>query len=128
MARAKGARKFRRHGLSHALASAGAAVERLEARALLAAAGDLDTTFSGDGVAFYNNSGFSVESGQAIAVQSDGKVVVAGATGDGSASGDILLLRYNADGTPDSTFDTDGVVITDLPNDASLSAIAIQAD
>ncbi|HYO10425.1 MAG TPA: hypothetical protein VER17_15760 [Tepidisphaeraceae bacterium] len=104
------------------------AVERLEARALLAAAGDLDNAFSGDGIAIFNHSGFSVESGDAVAVQADGKVVVAGATGSGSASGDVLLLRYKTDGTLDDTFDGDGKVITDLPTNVRIDAVAIGAD
>jgi uncharacterized delta-60 repeat protein len=52
----------------------------------------------------------------AVAIQSDGKIVVAGytATINGSAvQGSIALVRYNTDGSPDTTgFGTNGIVIT----------------
>jgi uncharacterized delta-60 repeat protein len=60
----------------------------------------------------------------AVAVQPDGKIVVAG-----SASGDVALVRYKTDGTPDPAFDGDGIVTTNLGTsfDAA-NAVAIQAD
>lgn len=48
-----------------------------------------------------------------VALQSDGKIVVAGYTFNGTDE-DFALARYNCDGTPDSTFGTDGKVTTDF--------------
>jgi len=48
------------------------------------------------------------------ALQNDGKIVVSGFTGLVPLQYDFALARYNADGTLDNTFGTDGKVITDL--------------
>jgi uncharacterized delta-60 repeat protein len=49
----------------------------------------------------------------AIALQPDGKLVVAGVTDNGSHP-DFALVRYNPDGTLDYTFGRGGKVITDV--------------
>jgi uncharacterized delta-60 repeat protein len=46
-----------------------------------------------------------------VAIQGDGKIVVAGSAYDGSGW-TILVLRYAADGSLDPTFDGDGIVTT----------------
>ena len=60
----------------------------------------------------------------------DGKILCAGgAWGDGETKESILLARFNPDGTPDSSFDGDGFVITQVGNfDLYASSIALQAD
>jgi uncharacterized delta-60 repeat protein len=76
--------------------------------------GTPDTSFSGDGKVTTNLSPTSSDA-SSLALQSDGKIVVAGGT---SITGpyDFSLVRYNADGTPDTSFGTDGngIVITEL--------------
>jgi uncharacterized delta-60 repeat protein len=68
--------------------------------------GTLDSSFNGNGIAIYN--GNYDDMGEDIALQADGKIIVAGlTTGQGW---DVLVLRYNSDGTLDSTFGEDGVV------------------
>ena len=47
-----------------------------------------------------------------MAIQSDGKVLVAGYTSGGNTN--IGLARYNPDGTPDADFGTNGVVVTEF--------------
>ncbi|RYD32673.1 MAG: hypothetical protein EOP85_21500, partial [Verrucomicrobiaceae bacterium] len=77
--------------------------------------GTLDTTFSGDGIAFSNIG--TTEFGQAVALQPDGKIVVAGFSIDGGTN-DFALVRYNVDGTQDSSFGGgDGELTTDLGSD-----------
>ena len=77
----------------------------------LAAPGDLDPTFNPPtGLLFYDPG----ESGNAVAVQEDGKIVVAGTVKSGSQL-DVLLLRYNPDGLLDATFGTNGVVVYGSP-------------
>ena len=64
----------------------------------------------------------------AVAIQADGKIVAAGYSNNGT-SRDFALVRYNADGSLDATFDGDGKVITDLGAfDDEALAVAIQAD
>ena len=74
----------------------------------------------------------SGDQANAVAVQPDGKIVVAGfATSGGTTlpDGDFLLARYDADGTPDSTFGGDGIVTTDLGTPADdVRALAIRPD
>jgi uncharacterized delta-60 repeat protein len=36
------------------------------------------------------------------------------------------VVRYNEDGSPDTLFDTDGIVVTQMVNDATLSSVAVQ--
>ena len=79
--------------------------------ARLTTLGTLDTDFNGNGKVITD---ICVESGDygrdVIAYQDDGKLVVVGTTYNGS-----VVVRYNADGTLDTTFGSDGkVVIADL--------------
>jgi uncharacterized delta-60 repeat protein len=85
--------------------------------------GYLDHTFSDDGKVLTNVAGD--DTGEAVAVQADRKVVVAGTTHGGT---DIALVRYDTDGALDPSFDGDGIVITDLSGDDAAFAVAIQAD
>ena len=73
-----------------------------------AADGDLDPTFDGDG-RVVSDLGFD-ERADAVAVQPDGRIVVAG-TGCG---GDLLVARYGVDGSLDTSFDGDGWVCIDV--------------
>jgi len=76
--------------------------------------GTLDTTFggaAGNGMVFTDTVPSSNNFANAVAVQTPGdKIVVAGhAFVDFAAdTSDIALLRYNADGTPDTGFGTNG--------------------
>lgn len=74
--------------------------------------GSLDTSFSGDGIASTHlyNSDF----GHDIAIQSDGKIVMAGYVYTVDPDYDVGLLRYNSNGSLDATFSGDGMVITDV--------------
>jgi uncharacterized delta-60 repeat protein len=71
--------------------------------------GTLDTSFGTNGIAIYNN-GDRNDYGRGIAIQSDGKIVVT-ARSTGNSTSIAMILRYNGDGTLDSTFGTNGVVI-----------------
>lgn len=79
--------------------------------ARLTAAGSLDTTFSGDGLllkAIYSTR----NEASAVAIQPDGKIVVAGLTWSYSFSAsihDLFVMRLSPGGGMDATFDTDGV-------------------
>ena len=88
--------------------------------------GTLDTTFGTGGKVTTSFSAYN-DYAYAIALQPDGKIVVAGAAG-GSTS-DIALARYNANGSLDSTFDGDGKLTTAIGsgNDCAY-ALALQPD
>ncbi len=47
-------------------------------------------------------------------VQSDGKIVTSGYWGDNTGIGNGLLMRFNPDGKPDSTFGTGGMVLLEM--------------
>ncbi|MBK9481878.1 MAG: T9SS type A sorting domain-containing protein [Bacteroidetes bacterium] len=93
--------------------------------------GSLDTTFSNDGIVT-TFLGSYLSWAYAIAIQSDGKIVVAGEYDGGNISNlDFTIVRYNTDGSLDNTFDIDGIVITAVtPGNVvdNLHAVAIQSD
>ncbi len=74
--------------------------------------GSLDTSFDGDG-RVTTDFGNIFEVGSAVAIQADGKIVVAGSRGFGTGA-DFALVRYNTDGSLDTSFDGDGKVTTDF--------------
>lgn len=77
--------------------------------------GSLDPTFDGDGVVttIVGNSGSSAHR---VGVQSDGRIIVGGVStsqvGGAPAITTFALVRYNANGSIDSTFGTGGIVTT----------------
>jgi len=84
--------------------------------------GVLDTSFDTDGLDPVDFG--STDRAYDVAVQSDGKIVAAGASG-----GNFALARVNSNGPWDTTFDSDGRVTTDLLSiDDEAHAIAIQSD
>ncbi len=89
--------------------------------------GSLDPSFSEDGklVVFFPRS---PSEGYAIAIQPNGKIVVAGSSSNGSNT-DFAVIRLNVDGSYDNSFSDDGQLTTDIRgyNDAA-SAVAIQPD
>src|SRR5262245_32317146 len=89
-------------------------LEPLEERYLLSA-GDLDTDFGTGGRVLTTFPGGFAEAAS-VAVQPDGKVVVAGVTltFNTSDSEDFALVRYNADGSLDTSFGNAGRVRTDF--------------
>ncbi|MEU4273310.1 delta-60 repeat domain-containing protein, partial [Streptomyces sp. NPDC026092] len=94
--------------------------------AALAAPGDLDPGFGGDGTVLTDAGG--EEAGNDVVVQSDGKVVVVGTDAPDSL-GNFALVRYLADGSLDSTFGSGGRVSTDIGGFVdNAEAAAVQSD
>jgi competence ComEA-like helix-hairpin-helix protein len=77
--------------------------------------GSLDTSFGLDGNVTTDIEGSFDESISKVIVQPDGKILAAGSSTINDL-GDFALVRYNPDGSLDSTFGTDGKVITDIAN------------
>jgi uncharacterized delta-60 repeat protein len=98
----------------------------------VAAAGDLDSTFSGNGKVTTRFKGGANTVG-GVAIQPDGKIVVAGGLNPAPAhmgvDAKFALARYNADGTLDTSFGGDGKVTTNLTRTVDLAeAVVIQPD
>ena len=65
--------------------------------------GSLDNTYSTDGLQM-TDFGATNDKANAIAIQTDGKILLAGIS-----NGNFALSRYNVDGSPDIFFDSDGI-------------------
>jgi len=92
--------------------------------------GDLDPTF-GTGGMVTTDLNHSTDIANAVAVQTDGKLIVVGQTykNNDFSGEDFVVTRYNTDGTLDTTFGSGGRVRTDFPGLAAVpSAVVIQAD
>ncbi|HET6867778.1 MAG TPA: PASTA domain-containing protein [Solirubrobacteraceae bacterium] len=89
--------------------------------------GSPDTSFHGTGKVT-TAIGPADNEAYAVAVQPDGKVLVAGKSSNGS-NYDFALARYNPDGSPDTSFNGTGKVTTAIgPDDDIAAAIAVQPD
>jgi uncharacterized delta-60 repeat protein len=82
--------------------------------------GSFDSSFGTGGIA-RTDVGSGDDVPLAAALQSDGKIVLAGTSG-----GNVALLRYNSNGTLDSSFGTGGIIITPFINDTTVYGLAIQ--
>jgi uncharacterized delta-60 repeat protein len=91
--------------------------------------GTLDNTFGFSGLAFNRFYDLFGSMGTAVAIQSDGRIVEAGFTGTQYLATDFGLMRYNVNGSLDTSFDGDGKVTTDFPGGNDLcNAVVIQPD
>ena len=85
--------------------------------------GSLDPSFDGDGKVTTAVFGFDDEA-FSTAIQPDGKIVAAGRSQNGP-NYVFALVRYNANGSLDTTFDGDGKVTTAISSDDAAGAVAI---
>ena len=101
--------------------------------------GSLDLSFGSFGRTTPNLGGGSIDLADAMAIQPDGKIIVAGGAGLGGSPGTIFgsgivnsfvaLVRLNTDGTLDSSFGEGGTVISEVgPFDDFATAIALQSN
>jgi len=88
---------------------------------LYAQPGILDKSFGDTGIVLTNANGLINK----IALQSDGKIIGAGA-GNFDSQPPFLLIRYNMDGTIDSSFGNDGV--TGNPLQHEIIGVAMQSN
>ncbi len=95
-----------------------------------AAPGDLDPTFGSGGIVITRDSNFTqLDYSYAMAIQSDGKIVVVGEGSAGTFNWDFAVVRYNPDGSLDGSFGGIGIVITQLTHHYDgAHSVAIQAD
>ncbi len=77
--------------------------------------GSLDNSFGNGGLVTTDPGTFTAYAWPTRAVlQQDGKLVVGGVVIQDDDAVDLLFIRYNADGSLDTTFGTDGITIEDL--------------
>ena len=74
--------------------------------------GSLDTSFSGDGklLASFNSGSVEGDFATELALQPDGKILIAGARDNGPYTSAMGLMRLSPDGSLDSSFSQDGVI------------------
>ena len=91
--------------------------------------GDLDTSFGGTGVVTTSIDMQSNDAVEALALQTDGKIVVVGSSeGSRPSSSRIVLARFTASGALDATF-SGGITNTSLDNNADGgAALALEPD
>jgi uncharacterized delta-60 repeat protein len=96
--------------------------------------GSLDPAFGGDprpGLVVTSLTIFP-DQAYAVAVQADGKIIAAGTATVIGQSNNFALVRYNSDGSIDTSFGVDGIVLTDFGQGANrfdqANAVVVQAD
>lgn len=96
-------------------------------RSAAASADSLDASFGQGGkltTDFFNKS----DSAGKLAIQPDGRIVVVGETVVANNTGAIALVRYNPNGSLDTTFGSGGKVTTTVGFSSGGKAVAIQPD
>ncbi|WP_239649617.1 putative Ig domain-containing protein [Methylocucumis oryzae] len=89
--------------------------------------GRLDTSF-GTGGKVTSSLGTGDDDAYAVSVLASGKIIVAGTSDNGNNS-DFALIRYNADGSLDTSFSNDGKVSTDFGgSEDNANAMQVQTD
>jgi uncharacterized delta-60 repeat protein len=98
--------------------------------ARLTVAGSLDTSFDGDGKETID-FGSSEDYGQAVAIDSQDRVVIAGyklGPGNNGRNHDFAVARLSTAGALDASFDSDGKLILPLNNQSLAKAHAVAVD
>ena len=90
--------------------------------------GTLDSSFNGNGIVTTTVSPTSADSANDIVIQRNGRIVIGGSTVFDNDS-NVALVRYNPDGTPDISFGSGGIVVTNYGNRGEvLNSLALQSD
>src|SRR5688572_21434628 len=98
----------------------------LATSALIDSPGNLDPSFDSDGL-ITSTFGTDHSEGRTMAIQPDGKIIVAGYRD--SYQLDFALARYNNNGSLDASFGTDGRITTDFVEGGDYAqSIALQPD
>jgi uncharacterized delta-60 repeat protein len=87
--------------------------------------GKPDTTFDLDGLVTTQVNTSPVNIARSVVIQSDGKILLCGETFSSTGQVGGLLVRYNFNGSLDTTFDNDGMKTL---NNSSCRSLAVQPD
>lgn len=93
---------------------------------IFALPGDLDTTFDSDGKV--TTAVGTVDTPAKVSLQSDGKIVAFGETTRSGFGIDLVLMRYNPDGSLDSNFGNGGIAVNNETGDQKAGGFVIQPD
>lgn len=85
--------------------------------------GSLDDSFGSGGKVTTDINNHSYDSATSVAIQADGKIVISGITDDTTVH--FALVRYNPDGSLDSSFGSSGMVVTDFSTNGYAYAMTI---
>ncbi|MFZ1687416.1 MAG: hypothetical protein WAU70_08350 [Flavobacteriales bacterium] len=90
--------------------------------------GEVDITFGNAGAVEEDLDDYDYAAN--LEVQADGKIIMAGTSGDGPPNGfDLAVWKYMADGTPDNSFGTNGLAVHVIPDYYTMIyGMAVQAD
>ncbi len=88
--------------------------------------GSVDSTFGAGGKVVLDFGGD--DGADAVALQPDGKVLLAGSTTAGASGGDFALARLNSDGSLDASFGTGGKATVDFGGADVAFGLALQPD
>ena len=92
--------------------------------------GTMDTSFGDNGIRLVDFNGGG-DRPVGMALQSTGKIVIAGNTGDGDDIGNFAVARLTPDGTLDKSFTGDGTTTIDFPSSSTFdmaAALAVDSD
>src|SRR5439155_3962777 len=89
--------------------------------------GSLDTSFGTRGDTATQIGNYDAAA-NAVLLQPDGKIVAAGHTSTSSANFNFALVRYNADGSLDTSFNQTGIVTTHFGLLDNAAALVLQPD
>ena len=89
--------------------------------------GSLDTSFADSGKVT-TNVGTKYASAESVTIQSDGKIVVAGDSFNASGNNDFAVVRYNANGTLDMSFNETGKATADFGAHDYGRSVAVHGD
>ncbi|MFN0037183.1 MAG: T9SS type A sorting domain-containing protein [Saprospiraceae bacterium] len=90
--------------------------------------GSLDNTFGGDGKVLIPIVTGQTDRAIAVALQPDGKIVVAGGSFLTGSAADIAVARLNPGGSLDNTFSFDGKLTTAVGEESAGYSVLIQPD
>ncbi len=92
------------------------------------AGGALDPTFGFNGIATFScGDQFSTDKANVAALQADGKIIIAGSA-ETSGNNPFALLRLHPNGSLDTTFGTNGRVVTVETSPGSVYGLVVQSD
>jgi len=88
--------------------------------------GSLDSAFGNAGLVEFNSTDYAFCF--SVLIQSDNKIILTGIKSIDSYRTELLLVRYESSGAPDSTFGTDGIILTELTYSIACTDAVLAAD
>jgi uncharacterized delta-60 repeat protein len=90
--------------------------------------GALDSTFGKKGIGAVSFTNIDYSAVNAMGVQANGKIILGGFSQRDGLSEDFVLVRFNANGSVDNFFGTNGASYTDFGKQDNANALLIQTD